>query len=239
MRTILALSSIVGTLLLGCSSTEVNNPAPVVVVVASPDAGGDGVGRVDGGADATTTPPPLISAQGTFVATCLTELANEQLTKVFTFWATTGFAPNVSGVGGDLTITLQPLALTSKSPPETISTSDFTGPALPPIKGQTDANGSFVATIESSQTATAPGASNPISGSDLLLTNENGALVGLEGRYSHDHYSARLTGHIKEPAAAERDLDPSANFCLFTPVKDGDPAPAHTVSDYTVANCPL
>jgi hypothetical protein len=196
-------------------------------------AKGDG-----GGATIEAGPPPTEAVKASYAASCLTELANGQISKVFTFWTDSSFTPNAAGNGGTLSLILTAEALVNKEPPPTVGKAGFTGQPLPEILGTTDANGSFVATLKPDQTASFPGLANPISGSDVLLTNENGVVVGLKGRYATDHFCARLTGHVKQPAAAERNLDEDSNFCLFQAVKDGDPTPQHMFKDYSVANCP-
>lgn len=186
-------------------------------------------------------PPPKEAVEGTYYAACLTELANGSTAKIFSFWVSTKFTPNeAADTGGNLEIVLEALALVDGKPPPTISRAGITGQPLPSISGKTDATGSFVAALEPGKTASFAGAANPISGSDVVLTDEGVDPVGLRGKFSENRFCARLTGHVAQPAAATRDLDQNKNFCIFAPTKDGDKRPEYEFpKDYSAANCPL
>ncbi|MBX3230163.1 MAG: hypothetical protein KIT84_24980 [Labilithrix sp.] len=192
---------------------------------------------VDSGPPIETGPPPTEAVEGTYFATCLTELDRSNVNKAFSFLVATSFTPNDSG--GELKITLEALALVDGKPPTSSARSGIVGAPLPEITGNTNAEGSFVATLAEGQKATFPGAANPISGSDVELITGNGVQVGLSGRYVEEKFCARLTGRINQPAAARRNLNPDQNFCIFNKITEGDPAPTVTREEFTPANCPL
>ncbi|MBX3231120.1 MAG: hypothetical protein KIT84_37285 [Labilithrix sp.] len=220
----------------GCLTIENNNlPAPATV----PDAGTPETPETNNPADAgpeASTQGPL-RRTGTYYATCLTELDRSDVDKAFSFLATTSFTRNTAG--GDIEITLEALALVDGKPPTSSARSGIVGAPTPKFTGTTNAEGSFVATLADGQKATFPGAANPISGSDVELITGNGVQVGLSGRYVEEKFCARLTGRINQPAAARRNLDPEQNFCIFSRIAEGDPAPTVTREELTPANCPL
>lgn len=196
---------------------------PTPTATDQPDAG-----PIDSG------PPPTQVTEGTYFASCLSELANGQVTKTFSFWATTKFTPNTDvTTGGTLSVTLEALKLDNGAPPTTISRANVVS-TLPEITGTTDPAGSFVASLPAGVSATFLGTANPISGSNVEISG-----AGLKGRFATAAFCARLTGHVVQPAPAERDLDENKNFCLFTPVTEGATVPTRTFQDYSVAKCPL
>lgn len=186
----------------------------------------------DAGPTVEAGPPPTEAVTGLYVASCLTELANGSTTRVFTFYTTTKFTPTDNG--GTLAVTLQAMALVKNKPPTIFSQAGTVGDPLPTVSGSTDVNGSFVITVPAGVEMTFPGAANPISGSDVALSN-----AGLAGRFATTHWCARLNGHVDQPAAASRTLDQTKNFCIFVAAKEGDPVPTYQFSDFSEANCPL
>jgi hypothetical protein len=194
---------------------------------ASPAGDSGPVAQVDAG------PPPAEAVEGVYFASCLSELANGQVKKAFSFWATTKFTPNADKTGGEIDITLGALKLVDGLPPTTLSPSNIVS-TITGITGTVDATNSFVAALPAGTQGRFDGSANPISGSNVAISN-----AGLKGKFIPAGFCARLTGHVDEPAPASRDLDEDKNVCLFTPVKDGDTAPTRVFSDYNVANCPL
>lgn len=190
------------------------------------------VAATDAGPTIEAGPPPTEAVNGLYVASCLTELANGSVSRVFTFYTKTAFTP--SATGGKLDVTLQAMALVNNKPPTLFSQAGTVGAPLPTVSGTTDANGSFTITVPPGVEMTFPGAANPISGSDVALSN-----AGLAGRFATARWCARLNGHVDQPAAAARTLDESKNFCIFVAAKDGDPVPTYEFTDFSEANCPL
>ena len=184
----------------------------------------------DAGPDATALP-----VEGTYFASCLSELAGGNVKKTFSFWATTKYTPNVdASTGGTLAITLESLSVEDGNAPKTVSRSNIVS-KLPDITGTANGESSFVATTVGGVPASFAGAANPISGSDVTISN-----AGLKGRFNTAAFCARLFGHVDKPEAASRDLAEGQNQCLFTLITDGAAAPEGRVKgDYAEGNCPL
>lgn len=205
--------------------TYVPPPQPTTTATSETDSGP--IVPVDSG------PPPVEPTTGVYFASCLSELANGNVKKTFSFWATTKFTPNAEKTGGELDITLGALKLENGLPPTTLSASNIVS-TIPGIVGQVDATNSFVAALANGAKGSFSGTANPISGSDVVIAG-----AGLKGKFVTTGFCTRLTGHVEQPAAAERDLDENKNVCLFIPVKEGDTAPTRVFSDYSASKCPL
>ena len=195
---------------------------------SSSSSSGD-AGPIDSG------PPPVKVEEGTYFASCLSELAGGNVKKTFSFWATTKYTPNAdAATGGTLAITLEALSVEDGNAPKTVSRANIVS-KLPDIAGTSNSENSFVATTVGGVPASFAGAANPISGSDVTISN-----AGLKGRFNTSGFCARLFGHVDKPEAASRDLAEGQNQCLFTPITDGAPAPEGRVKgDYAEGNCPL
>lgn len=179
-------------------------------------------------------PPPVEVTEATYFASCLSELAGGNVKKTFSFWVTAKYTPNQdTTTGGTLSLSLEALKLESGLPPANISRADIVS-KLPDIVGTANGSGSFVAATAGGSASFA-GAANPISGSDVQISN-----AGLKGVYVPAGFCARLFGHVDKPEAASRDLAEGKNQCLFTPIKEGEAAPTGRVaSSYADTNCPL
>lgn len=252
-------------LCIGCGAVENSAPAPGPTVVVNPDGGGkspdagtpaepdpepsdSGTPTNDSGAPANDSGTPANDSgmpvntpeSGPYFASCLSELAAGSVAKTFSFWANVKVTrAGTATTGGTIAVIFEALAIVGGKPPPIVTRAGITGTPTPIISGSLDTNDAFLAKIEAGTSLTIPGLANPISGSDVLLTNEGVNAVGLRGRFAKTRFCTRLVGHVAQPAAAARDLDVDKNFCIFTPTKDGAAAPPYTFGDYSVANCPL
>lgn len=209
------------------------------VVPYKPEAGG---GSFDGAA-ATE------AVEGTFYGACLSQLAQNNPDKVFSFLADTKFTPNPGGAGGKLVFKITPLKteqnggadVKGRIPAATVSRSNTTGTTLgsdTPV--DTDARGKFVAPFGQ---VNVPGDANPISQRPVVI--DNGGMTGLfsqsagggpDGGASFT-ICTRLTGDVTTPLTLS--LDPSLNICQFRQIKDGDPTPKFTKDDFLPGTCPV
>jgi hypothetical protein len=173
--------------------------------------------------------PPAEPVKGLYYGACLSELAFNQVSKVFNFYTNTEFTP--SAQGNKLTLSIQALKVKSGSfPPDTITSADISGgiikaPAL------VDREGKFRLELG---TVTIPGDCNPISGSNVLI--ENTVLIG---RFAADRICARLGGDVRQPAASARSLNIDKNVCQFVPIQEGAKRPEVTLADLQAEACPL
>ena len=172
--------------------------------------------------------------EGLYYGACLSELANGQLSDVFSFYTKTKFVP-VTGGGGTLVLSIEALRLEGGDPPKSFSRAGITGGVIPdPALGvpptAVDATGRFKFTLT---TTTVPGDANPISGSNVLIEGAT-----LDGRFG-SVFCARLGGEVKQPAAAARTLSEERNICRFFPLADGQPTPVLNIADFQSASCPL
>ena len=211
------------------------------VIPYKPEAGG---GSFDGAA-ATE------AVEGTFYGACLSQLAQNNPEKVFSFLADTKFTPNAGGAGGKLVFKITPLKTDQDpslpegqrgtKPAATVSRANVTGTMLgseTPV--DTDARGKFVAPFGQ---VNVPGDANPISKRPVVI--DNGGMTGLfsQGAASGPDGGAsftictRLTGDVTTPLTLS--LDPSLNVCQFRQIKDGDPTPTFTKEDFLPGTCPV
>lgn len=174
-------------------------------------------------------PPPTKAVEGLYYGACLSELAFGQTAKVFNFYTLTKYTPDPSGA--KLMLSIQPLAVVQQAPPPTISKAGAVGSEIPAPAANVDAEGKYLLELG---TVNVPGAANPISGSDVVISSAK-----LQGRFSEAKFCARLGGNVEKPEAAKRTLDMEQNICQFVPIKDGDPTPTFTQADFQAASCPL
>jgi hypothetical protein len=221
-----------------CGCLAFSLVAPFACFNASNNDFADFQGRVAGfdsglvieAATFEAAPPPTQAVQGTYYGACLSELAFRQVKKVFNLLTVTSFVPG--GTGGSLTLSNHTLKLENAGPPANVSVAGEVGDEIKQsLPATVDANGAYSADLG---TVTFPGSANPISGSDVVISNTK-----LQGRFSAAKFCARLGGHVDEPAAAARTLDPAQNICQFLPIKDGDPTPTFTLADFQPESCPV
>jgi hypothetical protein len=188
---------------------------------------------------ATTPPPPVDSgapasgATGTYYGACLSELAFDQVKKVFSFYVVTTGAIADAAPGDTLALEATALKLESAGPPAEVSKAGEVGAATSaPAVAYTQPTEQYALQLG---TVTIPGAANPISGSDVVISN-TGLLVDV--RAGQQRFCARMYGHVDAPAAAARTLDPAQNVCQFVPITDGAPTPTFSLGDFAAAGCP-
>jgi hypothetical protein len=173
--------------------------------------------------------PPAEAVKGLYYGACATELAKNQLSKVFNLYTNTEFTPAAGG--GQLVLSFQLLKVKNGTlPPDTVTSADIVGGIIQGAAAPVDATGKFSLSLG---TATFPGDANPISGSDVRI--ENTTLIG---RFSAGRICARLGGQVVQPVAAARTLD-DTNICQFFPVNEGDPRPEPTLADFQKDACGL
>lgn len=211
--------------LTACVTVENSLPS-----TAPPDAGSSSSSGSSSGTPAdpdSSAPDAPTSQQGLFYGACLSELAAGQPSKVFNFWVET-----TSG-DGKLTMRLQPLIMINQAPPPTVTKSGTIGAVLPSLPADIDAGGHAMLVLE---TITIPGAANPITGSDVVITS---TLIETRFVSTKTKFCGRLGGSLVKPEAAARELKPAENVCRFVPIVDGQTTPTFTAADFAPEACPF
>lgn len=186
----------------------------------------DGGGGFDGA-------PPTVATEGLYYGACLSQLAFGQPNLVFNFYTKTKFVPD--GAGGRLSLSIEALKLepdaTGKNgPPAKVSAAGVVGGVMQSVESPTPNvepdTGRYSVSLGN---VLVPGTANPISGSDVQITDAK-----LNGRFAKERFCAQLNGQVVRPV--QLTLEPPRNICQFVPVKDGDPRPPLTAPDF--ASCP-
>lgn len=177
-----------------------------------------------GDAGSTTT-------TGVYFAACLTQLAAGRLERVLRFYAETAFTSSGPATTGNITLKLTPLKLgPNNGPPPTVSKDQTVGTTYSITDSPTNAQGVYFGALG---TVTVPGASNPISGRDIIIEQTK-----MDGRYvlPAARFCTQFAGHVTTPTDIV--LAGSENTCVFIKVSPGDPLPPISSSDFS-AGCPL
>jgi hypothetical protein len=175
-------------------------------------------------------PPPTNAVEGLYYGACVSELAFGQPSKAFNFYTLTKYTPD-TGSGAKLELSIQPLAVVNNLPPPTIAKSGAVGDPIPAPLASVAATGRYRLELG---TVHVPGKANPISGSDVEILR-----ASLDGLFAEERFCARLGGEVTQPVAAARTLDPPQNICQFYKIKDGDPTPTLSSSDFQPTSCPV
>ena len=170
-----------------------------------------------GGVDSA---PPVEAVEGLYMGACLSKLAAGRIDRVLRFYTETKFTPDPGGTTGKISLKLTPLKLgPANGPPPTVSKDQTVGTAFSITDSPTNAQGVYQGNLG---TVTVPGASNPISGRDIIIE-----MAALPGRFAKEKFCSQLSGHVVQPTDIQ--LEGEANTCIYLPVKEGDPPPTLTL----------
>lgn len=173
--------------------------------------------------------PPTQAVEGLYFGACLSKLAAGRIDRVLRFYTETKFTPGTGGGNGKLTLKITPMKLgPNNTAPPTVSKTETIGDTFALNEVDVDARGVFPGNLG---TVKVPGASNPISGRDIVIEN-----AAIPGRYAEEKFCTQLSGHVVQPT--DIDLVGDDNTCLFFKSKEGDPLPALTVAMFD-PGCPL
>ncbi len=173
-----------------------------------------------GGVDSA---PPVEAVEGLYLGACLSKLAAGRIDRVLRFYTETKFTPDPGGTTGKITLKLTALKLGPNiGPPPTVSKDQVVGATYTIADSPTNAQGVYAGVLGM---VNVPGASNPLSGRDILIEN-----AAVPGRFAKDRFCSQLSGHVVQPTDIQ--LDGDANTCIYLPVKEGDPTPPLKPTDF-------
>jgi hypothetical protein len=166
-----------------------------------------------GGVDSA---PPTQAEEALYFGACLSKLAAGRIDRVLRFYTETKFTPDPAGGTGKLTLKLTPMKLgPGNAPPPNVSKAQTVGTTYTVTDTPTGPTGVYAAPIG---TVNVPGASNPISGRDIVVEQ-----AALPGKFGKGKFCSQLIGHVTTPTDIQ--LDGPDNTCIYIQVKEGDPTP--------------
>lgn len=194
-------------------------------------------GEVGGGGSFSGTPVSE-PVEGTYYASCLSQLAFGATDKVFNFYAKVKYTPD--GPNGRLTMSLQSLKLNEnpKGPPLKFEKAGTVGDEFKSKEPSAPNVINTKSTIEMDTVngrpgfVIIPGEANPITGRPVEVENTK-----LTGRFAKEKNCAYLSGKVVVPVTLE--LEPSKNVCQIVKANEGDPTPIFkTADDFKADTCP-
>jgi hypothetical protein len=166
-----------------------------------------------GGVDSA---PPAVAVEGLYFGACLSKLAAGRIDRVLRFYTETKYTPDATGGTGKITLKLTPMKLgPGNTAPPTVSKDQTVGMTYTVTDSPTNAQGVYAASLG---TVNVPGASNPISGRDIIVE-----MAAVPGRFAKEKFCSQLSGHVTQPTDIQ--LEGESNTCIYLPVKEGDKPP--------------